>query len=146
MAGPQVFIHCSDEGLKTELESLLGDETLKREPELSNGVDDLRFVLMVSKVSLMVRVGFVFAGRMWTQYVNRLQSSSLPGVVSSSDKVSVLDFGMLHVAFSNRFMNSGFSERHNYNIGSALVPSRAWRCPSTPCVFRTARHVPDQPR
>lgn len=46
----QVFIHCSDEGLKAELEGLLGDETLKRKPELSNGVDDLRFVLMVSKV------------------------------------------------------------------------------------------------
>lgn len=48
-----MFIHCSDEGMKAELESLLGDETLKREPELSNGVDDLRFVLMVSKVSLI---------------------------------------------------------------------------------------------
>lgn len=56
-----MFIYCSDEGLKEELESLLGDETLKREPELSNGVDDLRFVLMVSKVSLTVRIGFVFA-------------------------------------------------------------------------------------
>eukprot|EP00903_Cladosiphon_okamuranus_P011908 g11184.t1 len=49
----QVFIHCSDEGLKTELEELLGDETLKREPELSNGVDDLRFVLLVSKINLV---------------------------------------------------------------------------------------------
>lgn len=46
-----MFIHCSDEGLKAELEGLLGDEILKREPELSNGVDDLRFVLMVSKVN-----------------------------------------------------------------------------------------------
>ena len=45
-----MFIHCSDAGMKVELESLLGDETLKREPERSNGVDDLRFVLMVSKV------------------------------------------------------------------------------------------------
>ncbi|CAN0355337.1 unnamed protein product, partial [Laminaria digitata] len=36
--------------MKAELESLLGDETLKREPERSNGVDDLRFVLMISKV------------------------------------------------------------------------------------------------
>lgn len=50
---PQVFIHCSDVGLKAELEGLLGDETLKRKPELSNGVDDLRFVLMVSKVYMV---------------------------------------------------------------------------------------------
>ena len=46
-----MFIHCGDDGLKAELEGLLGDETLKRKPERSNGVDDLRFVLMVSKVS-----------------------------------------------------------------------------------------------
>lgn len=46
----QVFIHCGDEGMRAELESLLGDETLERRPERSNGVDDLRFVLMVSKV------------------------------------------------------------------------------------------------
>lgn len=46
-----MFIHCGDADLKAELEGLLGDETLKREPELSNGVDDLRFVLMVSKVN-----------------------------------------------------------------------------------------------
>lgn len=45
-----MFIHCSDEGMRAELESLLGDETLKKTPERSNGVDDLRFVLMVSKV------------------------------------------------------------------------------------------------
>lgn len=49
----QVFIHCSDAGMKAELESLLGDETLKRKPERSNGVDDLRFVLMVSKISIV---------------------------------------------------------------------------------------------
>lgn len=46
-----MFIYCGDEGQKAELEGLLGDETLLREPKLSNGVDDLRFVLMVSKVS-----------------------------------------------------------------------------------------------
>lgn len=46
-----MFIYCGDEGQKAELEGLLGDATLLREPELSNGVDDLRFVLMVSKVS-----------------------------------------------------------------------------------------------
>lgn len=46
-----MFIYCGDEGQKAELEALLGDETLLREPERSNGVDDLRFVLMVSKVS-----------------------------------------------------------------------------------------------
>ncbi|CAM9542859.1 unnamed protein product, partial [Hapterophycus canaliculatus] len=49
----KVFIHCSDESMKAELESLIGDETLKREPELSNGVDELRFVLMVSKINLV---------------------------------------------------------------------------------------------
>lgn len=46
-----MFIYCGDEGQKAELEALLGDETLLRKPERSNGVDDLRFVLMVSKVS-----------------------------------------------------------------------------------------------
>lgn len=50
----QVFIHCSNAGMKVELESLLGDETLKKAPERSNGVDDLRFVLMISKVSISV--------------------------------------------------------------------------------------------
>lgn len=60
---PQVFIHCSDEAFKAELESLMGDETLKREPELSNGVDDLRFVLMVSKVSLVNGWHVVVCGR-----------------------------------------------------------------------------------
>eukprot|EP00752_Nemacystus_decipiens_P006878 g6179.t1 len=49
----QVFIHSSDEGLMAELEGLRGDETLKRAPERSNGVDDLRFVLMVSKINLV---------------------------------------------------------------------------------------------
>lgn len=38
--------------MKAELESLLGDEALQRVPEKSNGVDDLRFVLMISKVRL----------------------------------------------------------------------------------------------
>lgn len=56
----QVFIHCSDEGMGAELESLLGDETLKRKSERSNGVDDLRFVLLVSKVRDML---FFLMGR-----------------------------------------------------------------------------------
>lgn len=55
-----MFIHCSDEGLRAELEDLLGDETLKRKPERGNGVDDLRFVLMVSKVNRVLVS--VFAG------------------------------------------------------------------------------------
>lgn len=37
--------------MRAELESLLGDEILKKEPERGNSVDDLRFVLMVSKVA-----------------------------------------------------------------------------------------------
>lgn len=45
-----MFIHCSDDVMRDELESLLGDESLKKKPERGNGVDDLRFVLMVSKV------------------------------------------------------------------------------------------------
>lgn len=36
--------------MRAELEAFLGDEILQPIPEKSNGVDDLRFVLMVSKV------------------------------------------------------------------------------------------------
>lgn len=49
----QVFIHCEDPGLKAELESLMGDDTLRETPEKSNAVDDLRFVFMVSKINLV---------------------------------------------------------------------------------------------
>lgn len=36
--------------MRAELESLLGDDTLLPVPEKGNGVDELRFILMVSQV------------------------------------------------------------------------------------------------
>lgn len=46
----QVFIHCEREEFRKELDNLMGDEELLAEPDRTNGVDDLRFVFMVSKV------------------------------------------------------------------------------------------------
>ncbi|KAG5177007.1 Isoleucyl-tRNA synthetase [Tribonema minus] len=49
-----VFIHCEDSELLATLTAMKGDaDTITQHPVSTNGVDDLRFVLMVSQVELL---------------------------------------------------------------------------------------------
>jgi len=48
----QVWINCADSDFTKVLESLRGDDTLLAQPSSTNGVDDLRFILMTSQVRL----------------------------------------------------------------------------------------------
>eukprot|EP00612_Vaucheria_litorea_P000398 CAMPEP_0171455874 /NCGR_PEP_ID=MMETSP0945-20130129/2589_1 /TAXON_ID=109269 /ORGANISM="Vaucheria litorea, Strain CCMP2940" /LENGTH=991 /DNA_ID=CAMNT_0011981191 /DNA_START=110 /DNA_END=3082 /DNA_ORIENTATION=- len=48
-----VYIHCSDDKFLPVLKSLKGNDILSHESGSTNGVDDLRFILMVSEVVLM---------------------------------------------------------------------------------------------
>jgi isoleucyl-tRNA synthetase len=49
----QVLIHTNDENTKCLLSKFKGDDKLLAEPQESNSVDDLRFILMVSGVKFM---------------------------------------------------------------------------------------------
>ncbi|CAM9322588.1 unnamed protein product [Discosporangium mesarthrocarpum] len=49
----QVYIYCKDKVMRAELEQMVGDAELSPQPQLTNGVDDLRFLFLVSKAILV---------------------------------------------------------------------------------------------
>ncbi len=76
-----LFIFCPHESFRRTLEGMLGDETFKpscNNDAKSNGVDDLRFILMVSNVTLVQSEGDVVksaAERNGTRFVTHANDS-----------------------------------------------------------------------
>ncbi len=57
----QVFLHTEDAALKATLKAMEGDKKLLSQAESTNGMDDLRFVLMTSQVTVVDSPGDVLS-------------------------------------------------------------------------------------
>jgi len=83
-----VYIHCSDDELKTTLKNMLKDGSHLEHPlpEGFNAVDDLRFVLLASQVHLVESAEEVSAACEHTQSLDRATSPCFVGVAKASGK------------------------------------------------------------
>ena len=60
----QILIHSDDPAMAELLQSLKGDPDLRFPPELSNAIDDLRFVLIVSQVRVRCPLEAIYVWRL----------------------------------------------------------------------------------